>query len=73
MSATPSRSTTAGTRSLSSLLQEVVSLQTIERLAGSSVKKIIQVDGHLVPEDLARAVAAVGRNAREDEDAEHIR
>lgn len=50
---------------ISWLVQEDVNLQKIERLAGTSVKMILQVYGHLVPEDLVRAVAAVGRKARE--------
>jgi len=42
-----------------------VSLKKIEKLAGTSVQMILDVYGHLIDEDLERAVLVVDRKARE--------
>lgn len=50
---------------ISWLVQEDVSLKKIEKLAGTSVRMILEVYGHLIDEDLERAVAIVDRKAQE--------
>jgi integrase len=50
---------------ISWLVQGDVSLKKIEMVAGTSVRMILDVYGHLMDEDLRRAVAVVDRRARE--------
>jgi len=50
---------------ISWLVQSDVSLKKIEKLAGTSVQMILDVYGHLIDEDLERAVLVVDRKARE--------
>lgn len=51
---------------ISWMVQGDVSLKKIETVAGTSVRMIIEVYGHLIDEDLRRAVNVVGARAKEE-------
>lgn len=54
---------------ISWLVQADVSLKKIEQLSGTSVRMILDVYGHLIDQDLRRAVSAIDRRLLEEEES----